>query len=824
MSNARSSRWYRNFTQSILKKMVSPQLLGSTAELAQLVQTTPHIPVCYVVEDDYVSNHVLIEQESQKQGLPAALQTLQVGTQQEQDAVLILNEKNPQNVPYHYSAKLIHLIEALEQDPTLDVQLVPVTILWGRAPDYEDSWFKALFSDAWAKPSHLKQILNVSLYGKDNYIEFHKPVSLRALLDEAKVQQPNYSPAHFIVERLRNNLTKSKEAIMGPDLSDRRNLIQKLMQSEAIQKAILQESIHKKVSMFEAENRAKSYLNEITSDFSYSTLRFAALSLEKLWTQLYDGIEVHNFDTVRELAKDYEIVYTPCHRSHIDYLLLSYVIFNRGLMVPHIAAGINLNLPVVGNILRGAGAYFIRRSFNGNMLYTAVFKEYVHSLLSRNSPIEYFIEGGRSRTGLLLPPKKGMLSMTIHSHLRGATKPITFIPTYFGYEKLFEGSSYINELNGKPKEAESVWGLLSSVRKIEKVFGLVHVNFGDPIYLDDILKQNDALGLQLGINDDLPKNVVNSVTQTANAILENINKAAVLNPIALLSLLLLKAPKHRLQQDTLIQQLDDYRALLALSPYDSRMMLTELSGRAIIDYALKLKQIEQHDVDGITFIQVSDKQQGLLNYFSNNVLHCFSLPALVATALIRGYQQVDALKAYVAQLYPFFKEELFLKWDMTELDTAIDDILQAFVQLQWLAQQDTHLHLLVEAKLQALAELADSSLTNFALMGHILAQFAHQDSLGLSKLEKMTKISLKTLLAQGHLHNSFYFDKATVKSFAQSLKKTGLAQVQGGSIQLEQVDVLSFFNPTQERQLHALVEATTFSEKVLKEFEPKAKA
>ena len=821
MSNARSSRWYRNFTQTILNKMVSPQLLGSTAELEQLVQTTPDVPVCYVVEDDYVSNNVLIDQQSQKQGLPAALQPLQLGQQHEHDSVLVLNEKNPQNVPYHYSAKLIRLIEALEQDPSLDVQLVPVTILWGRAPDYEDSWVKALFSDAWAKPSHLKQMLNVSLYGKDNYIEFHKPLSLRALLEQAKAQQPNYSPAHHIVETLGAHLTKSKEAIMGPDLSDRRNLIQKLMQSEAIQKAILQESIHKKVSMFEAQNRAKGYLNEITSDFSYSTLRFAALSLEKLWTQLYDGIQVHNFDTVRELAKDYEIVYTPCHRSHIDYLLLSYVIFNRGLMVPHIAAGINLNLPVVGNILRGAGAYFIRRSFNGNMLYTAVFKEYVHSLLSRNSPIEYFIEGGRSRTGLLLPPKKGMLSMTIHSHLRGATKPIAFIPTYFGYEKLFEGSSYINELNGKPKEAESVWGLLSSVRKIEKVFGLVHVNFGDPIYLDNILKQNDAKGLKLDINDDLPKNVVNSVNQTANAILENINKAAVLNPIALLSLLLLKAPEHRLAAATLIEQLDDYRALLSLSPYDSRMMLTELSGRAIIDYALKLKQIEQHAVDGVDFIQVSDKQQGLLNYFSNNVLHCFSLPALVATAIIRGDRNIKVLKQYVTQLYPFFKEELFLKWQLPELDIAIDEILAAFVELNWITTQDKTVETQASDKLQALAELADSSLTNFALMSKILSKFAQKESLSIAKLEKITKVGLKTLLSTGYLHNSFYFDKATVKSFSNSLKQTGLAKVQGGSIQLEDIEALNFFMPSDPLAAKMLSDATNFSEKLLKEFELK---
>lgn len=209
-----------------------------------------------------------------------------------------------------------------------------------------------------------------------------------------------------MVKELNTNFYKYKEAILGPDLSDRRNLINKLMKTETVQDAIRKESIDYKISMFEAENRAKGYLTEVVSDFSYSTLRFAELALTKLWTQLYDGIEVHNFDTVRELAKDYEIVYTPCHRSHIDYLLLSYVIFNRGLMVPHIAAGINLNLPVVGQIMRGAGAYFIRRTFSGNELYTSVFKEYLHSMLSRNTPLEYFVEGGRSRTGLLLPPKK----------------------------------------------------------------------------------------------------------------------------------------------------------------------------------------------------------------------------------------------------------------------------------------------------------------------------------------------------------------------------------------------------------------------------------
>ncbi len=123
---------------------------------------------------------------------------------------------------------------------------------------------------------------------------------------------------------------------------------------------------------------------------------------------------------------------------------------------------------------------FIRRTFSGNELYTSVFKEYLTQSIVAVIPLwNTLLKAAVHVTGLLLPPKKGMLSMTVQSHLRGATKPIAFIPTYFGYEKLIEGTSYLNELNGKPKEAESIWGILSSVRKIEKVFGQVHVNFGE---------------------------------------------------------------------------------------------------------------------------------------------------------------------------------------------------------------------------------------------------------------------------------------------------------------------------------------------------------
>ena len=692
-------KFYRQFTKNVLDKIVRPQILGDTQALERKIKndTSNTLPICYVIQDDSTSNKVLIDNETEKRNLTPAFAPLVLGNYQEDDSFLAL-EASKSNASAYYPDKLIRLVEYLLKHPEADVLLVPVTILWGRAPENEDSWYKALMADAWTKPTGIKQAINITLYGRENYIEFHQAISLRSLIDSALEVAPNFAPAHFVVTELNKSFNQYKEAILGPDLSDRRNVINKLMISDAVKQAILSESIHKKISVSQAETLAHGYLDEIVSDFSYSTLRFAEIALTKLWTQLYDGIEVHNFETVRELAKDYEIVYTPCHRSHIDYLLLSFVIYKRGLMVPHIAAGINLNMPVVGQLMRGAGAYFIRRSFNGNALYTAVFKEYIYSMLNRNTPLEYFIEGGRSRTGLLLPAKKGMLAMTIQSYLRGNSKPIAFIPTYFGYEKLMEGSSYIKELGGQKKQTESLFGLLKSIQKIEKVFGFVHVNFGEPIFLDTILNKHQA-PKHVALQDELPESVKLSIDDVANEILENINKAVVINPVSLISLVLLNAPTQSLSERDVLLRLEQFRKLLMHHRYDERMKMTELSNHEIIQYAVKLKQVEFIEHDNERWVKVANTQGALLKYFSNNIIHTFMLPALIASQLKNQLEQsittieYSELINFIIENYPDIQKQFYLKWDVSEVQTEIEQLLEYFVAQQLITIENQEIHI-----------------------------------------------------------------------------------------------------------------------------------
>jgi glycerol-3-phosphate O-acyltransferase len=528
--------------------------------------------------------------------------------------------------------------------------------------------------------------------------------------------------------------------------------------------------------MLEAERRAIGYVNEIVSDYSASAVRFADMALTRLWTQLYDGVEVHNFSTVRELAKDYEIIYTPCHRSHIDYLLLSYVIYKRGLMIPYIAAGDNLNLPFVGQLLRGGGAFFIRRSFRGNALYTSVFKEYLYSILSRNTPIEYFIEGGRSRTGRLLPPKTGMLAMTVHGHLRGRAKPIVFLPTYIGYERLMEGSTYVGEMQGKPKEAESIFGIVKTLRKIERIFGKVHVNFGEPVFLDDILKQHNADKIQIEKNDaPIPAEVSRVVSSSANLILENINRAAVINPVSLLSLILLATPKHTLDEEICIKQLDIYRDLATQQPYDERTQVTSLSGKEIIAYGLKLKLIKrvQHVLGDI--IAIEDNQAVLLTYFRNNILHAFVLPSLVASLVEHnGKINKTDLSNVIRTLYPFLKAELFMKWQAAELQQHIDTYIDALVQIGLIFQDhDGNLFSPTpnseeHQKLLTLGMPVKQSLERYYMTLALITQRG-SGNISTKQVEELSHLLGQRLSVLYEFNSPEFFDKSLFQSFIKVL-------------------------------------------------------
>lgn len=684
------NRLYRKLSGQALDMAVKPTLFGELPNL----KTEDDTLTFYILQEYSRSNSVLIDLQTREHQFPPALKSVQDERYQINENAAIIFLHHPKAKDSEASPRLARLIDACIQYPALNIRLVPVTILWGRAPEKEDSLFKLLMADNWEDPTIIKQLFNIGVMGRDTFVQFHQPQSLQHIIRQTQGQveqlnEPLTSPAESqslttatpttslvsvadsnreltqrVQKQLRVYLDKQRAIMLGPDLSDKRNLVDKLIYSPAIKHACEREANEKGITIREARQSARGYANEMVNDYSYPIIRVFDRFLTWLWTQLYDGVEVHHFEQVRQLATDYELIYVPCHRSHVDYLLLSYVIYKRGLSIPYVAAGNNLDVPVIGPLLRGAVAFYIRRSFKGNALYTAVLREYLHTLITRNTPIEYFIEGGRSRTGRLLPPKTGMLAMTVHSQLRRSNKPVVFIPTYIGYERIMEGGTYIGELKGKPKESESLIGLLKVTKKIERIFGHVHLSFGTPLFLSDFMTKFDVAAESLPAErTDTPMDDKTSamIVNLSVKIMQHINKAAVVNPVSLLSLVLLSAPKAALDEDSCREQIALYQRIATQLPYADDTIVTDMPPQAIIDYGIRLKLIERtpHILGDI--IQVAGKQSALLSYFRNNILHVFILLSFLAALVARnGRIERARLNDIVAQLYPFLQSELFL--------------------------------------------------------------------------------------------------------------------------------------------------------------------
>lgn len=763
----------------------------------------------YVLKEYSRSNSILIDLETKQYHLPPALANVVDSKHgiNENTAMIFLNHyKTEKHLGSNavFSPRLLRLIEAVEQYPELNIDFIPVTILWGRAPEKEDSLFNLLTADEWQVPSISKQLFNIGVKGRDTYVQFHSPKNLRTIIQDELDNVPSTvadnrpednksltTIAARVQQRLEGFLDNQQEAILGPDLSDRRNVVDKILYTPAIQHAVNIDSKENSRELGESRKIARGYLNEIASDYSYATVRFFDRFLTWLWTQLYDGVEVTHFERVRELASDYEIIYVPCHRSHMDYLLLSYVIYKRGLRIPYVAAGDNLNIPVLGQILRNGGAFFMRRSFKGNPLYAAVFREYIHSMLMRNTPIEYFIEGGRSRSGRLLPPKKGMLAMTVQSHLRQAGKPIVFIPTYIGYERIMEGGTYVGELKGKPKESESLLGLLKATRKIERIFGNVHVSFGQPLYLADFMQKFEVAPNTLPkdrTDSDLPANVTQMIDNLSIKIMQRINRSAVLNPVTLLALVLLDTPHGALDEQSCRDQLALYQRIAEKIPYDDDVSITQQSPESIINYGIKLKLIQRTPHVLGDLIRIADGQAPLLSYFRNNILHIYIIASLCASLIQRnGTISQPTIERVVGIMYPFLQAELFLKYPLRTLNDTLQVHIDTLVEENIIVDKgvNTEGHRVLTTpepntrsyqQLTVLANSVEQSLERYFM---VLALLSQQGS---GKLTKDQVIDLGHLLGQ-RLSVIYeddmpdFFDRALFTSFMDALERLGYITV-----------------------------------------------
>ncbi|HWX65013.1 MAG TPA: glycerol-3-phosphate 1-O-acyltransferase PlsB [Rhodanobacter sp.] len=768
--------WWFNLAGQLLQPWV--RIRRDPAEPATLLQAG--VPVCYVIERDGFSDALILQRACREAGLPNPMQPL-AGTRRKRSVFALARRdgwifgRNRQRAP---NEPLRQLVRSLEGVPERDIQIVPVSIYVGRAPSRDSGWFRVLFSENWVMVGRFRRLLALLLNGRDTVVHFSAPVSLRSVLNESG----EITPERFsrkIARVLRTHFHRIRAAVIGPDLSHRRTVVDAVLNAEPVRAAIAASATKEKISHAKAWRKAHKLVLEIAADYSHPVVRSVSFLLSNFWNKLYDGIAMHHFDKARAAAPGYEVVYVPSHRSHADYLLMSYQLHVSGVVVPHIAAGANLNLPVIGPILRRGGAFFLRRSLKGNALYSVVFNEYLAQLIDRGVPIEYFIEGGRSRTGRLLAPRAGILAMTVRAFLRAPRRPVLFQPVYIGYEKLMEGKSYAGELSGQPKEKESLFNLLRGLKVLRQRYGHVALNFGEPIELSPLLDAASADWRASTLAPDAkPEWLRGVVDDLAVRIQININRAADVNPINLLALALLATPKHAMAESDLLAQLELSKTLLEELPYSDRVTLTPMNPAAIIAYGEQMGWIQrvQHPLGDV--LTVEGEQAVLLSYFRNNVLHLTAAAAWVACCFLNNRRMSRSSVLRLGRIiYPFIQGELFLAWDGEGFCTQLQATIDFFVRRGLLESTNDGRTLERSAgqedsafQLKVIARSLIQAFERYYITIAALAKNGPHTMTG-AELENACTLTAQRLSLLNELSAPEFFDKALFRGFIQKLRE-----------------------------------------------------
>lgn len=637
-------------------------------------------PVLYVLEERSVSDLLALEQACMDGKLRRPSKRLQLRELRLPRSVVALERRAGalrRRADRRTPAELALAVAAAGEDPALELDIVPVAVYWGRAPQREKSWLRLILSENWALVGPFRRLLSIVFNGRSTLIRFGEP---RALQGYSSTGADGARGARRLLRDLRAEFRHMRADTLGPDLSRRRAIVAQVLRTRAVRQAVRQEIRESKASRRDGLRVARRHALEIAANYSHAFVRVAEKIINHGLTRIYEGVEVRNAEYLDRLPPACEIVYVPCHRSHIDYLLLSYVIYRRGYAAPYVAAGINLNLPVIGWLLRKGGAFFIRRSFQGSSLYPIVFMKYVDVMMNRGHAMEFFIEGGRSRTGRLLQPRTGMLGMTIRSFLRDARRPVAYVPAYFGYERLLEGESYIDELSGRPKKKETIGGLLRVLPQLRRRLGRVYISFGEPVLLDAALDQLKP-DWRSDVKDESarPAWFGEAVDTVANEIMRRINSAAAVTPINLLSVALLATPRQAMLECDLEKQLQLYIDLLRNFPYSPDVSVAAEDGASIIRRGEQMEMLERRKHPLGDILRMVEQNAVLATYYRNNVLHLFALPSLVACAFLNNStMRHEDVQRLVWRVYPYIRAELFLRWREEELPGVVDGVLAAF--------------------------------------------------------------------------------------------------------------------------------------------------
>ncbi|MBE9547657.1 MAG: 1-acyl-sn-glycerol-3-phosphate acyltransferase [Proteobacteria bacterium] len=553
---------------------------------------------------------------------------------------------------------IIQLINA-QRELDVPVYLVPELVAYGRRREKKDKTLLNILFGQRGNPGALRRLITFLRNSKRASVISARPINLAEFIkknEDLSEEDISCSLRRELIDRIDGE----KRAIVGPVLKSREEIIGTVLRDGDLVEFMEDMAADGKKDYNMVVRKAEKYLREIAADYNETYIEIWYRVLTWLWNNIYDGVVVdrEGLARIRDVSKKMPFVIVPCHRSHTDYLLLSYVFYKYNIQLPFVAAGTNMLFGPLGYIFRKSGTFFVRRSFRGNVFYGEVFAKYVKVLLQEGLPIEFFIEGGRSRTGKMVMPRYGLLSMVIQAYEEGACDDLAIIPVFIGYDRILEEKSYLEELGGAPKEREKTLAVIKSRKLLKKRYGSVYINIAEPILLKSYLASREK-----SLDDMTVSERQSLYRKIGYEIVGEISEVSVVTPFSLIALGLLSHYRRGISHGDLMSianELYDYLVFKNVkfsSTFDNTDKAVEdvlnlLESSGIISKT-GTEEGDEDEFEEIVYSLADDKRLNL-EYYKNNILHFFLPLSFVATSILSSSEDT-------VPLYQIMEDYRFLK-------------------------------------------------------------------------------------------------------------------------------------------------------------------
>jgi glycerol-3-phosphate O-acyltransferase len=595
--------------------------------------------------------------------------------------------------------------------------LVPALLVWSRrAQRLQWSLSDILFGTPDA-PSRLANAIGFILNRERAVLRLGHPSNLADFVAE-RPSEPDAVVGRKLRGALHLHLAGQLRAVVGPPLKRPARMREQVLRDRGLRQALQREAQETGRPLSSLEEEAARDVREIASRYSPRFVELLRPCLRWLFGRLYDAIDIdeEGLARVKQAAADVPIVLCPSHKSYVDFLVLSWLLYERGMTPPLIAAGINLAFWPFGGIARRGGAFFIRRTLKGDRVYTATLRAYVKQLLRDRFPQEFYLEGTRSRSGKLLFPRTGLFSMEVDAWLEGAAPDVLFVPVAIDYERLLEGQSHAAELAGGEKRKESWRGLLKARKVLRARHGRLALQFEEPVSLKAFVAQRlGARAGALSLDDVMPSPTApvsgrahadatkrELVQALANRVAFGINRAITMTPVGLIAAALLAHLRRGLPAPEAAERIELLRYIAAnngarfsrgfpgaASDPRARGPIADAMARLASE---GLVQVEQ--AAGEVIYQAVEERRPQLDYYKNTVLHRYVAIALVSTALraLGGDAPADAVKARTRWLSRLFKLEFMYRVNAT-FDELFEENVVFMLRIGVLEEAAGHLRI-----------------------------------------------------------------------------------------------------------------------------------